>query len=85
MEVRFYTRRNCSLCDEAQIWLNELQAEIPFRLLTIDIEQTPALRSRYGEAIPVVEAGPYTLRAPFGAKRTHSRCECAIHYNLELD
>ncbi len=27
--VRLYTRTNCHLCEQAETWLDELQAEIP--------------------------------------------------------
>jgi uncharacterized membrane protein len=65
MEVRFYTRADCTLCENVLGWLDELKEEIPFQLLTIDIDKAPGLTKRYGEHTPVIEAGPYTLRAPF--------------------
>src|SRR3989304_4084894 len=37
----------------------------PHRLVEIDIESDPVLTARYGDSVPVVETGPYTLRAPF--------------------
>jgi uncharacterized membrane protein len=65
LNITFYTRENCSLCDQALIELEEIQAEIPFKLSVIDIDSDQALQKKYLELIPVVEIGPYTLKAPF--------------------
>jgi len=65
MRVNLYTKKDCELCDQARSDLAELQASLPHRLVEIDIETDPVLMARHGESVPVVEAGPYTLRAPF--------------------
>jgi uncharacterized membrane protein len=65
MRVSLYTKKDCELCDQARADLAELQGRVPHRLVEIDIESDPVLLARHGENVPVVEAGPYTLRAPF--------------------
>jgi uncharacterized membrane protein len=65
MRVTLYTKKDCELCDQARSDLAELQRSLPHRLVEIDIESDPLLLARHGESVPVVEAGPYTLRAPF--------------------
>jgi uncharacterized membrane protein len=65
IKVVLYTREGCELCDVALSQLEELQEEFPHRLLQVDIESDPALLKKYLELIPVVEIGPYTLKAPF--------------------
>ena len=65
MQVTLYSRENCELCDAAQADLEALQQEIPHKLILVDIDEDPALKEAYGEKVPVVETGPYTLEAPF--------------------
>ncbi len=66
LTVTFFSRKGCHLCDQARANLQSLQAEIPHQLVEIDIESDPSLLKAYGADIPVVEAGPYRLKAPFG-------------------
>ena len=65
MQVTLYSRQNCVLCDEAQADLEALQKEIPHTLILVDIDKDPVLQAAYGERVPVLETGPYTLEAPF--------------------
>jgi uncharacterized membrane protein len=65
LNITFYTRENCSLCDQALSELEQIKDEIPFNLSLIDIDSDQALQKKYLELIPVVEIGPYTLKAPF--------------------
>ena len=43
LEVTLYTRQNCKLCDHAISDLEEIQQEIPHKLILVDIDQDPAL------------------------------------------
>jgi len=45
--------------------LEELQAEVPHRLVEIFVEDDPALHRQYFDKVPVVEAGPYRKTFPF--------------------
>jgi uncharacterized membrane protein len=65
LNITFYTREDCGLCDQALADLEEIQEDQPFQLSVIDIESDDALRKMYLELIPVIEIGPYTLKAPF--------------------
>ncbi len=65
MRVTLYTKKDCTLCDQARADLAELQPSVPHRLVEIDIDSDPVLSARHGDSVPVVETGPYTLRAPF--------------------
>jgi uncharacterized membrane protein len=64
VKVTLFTRESCQLCDQVEQDLEALQAQIPHRLITIDIDSDPALQQKYKDSIPIVEIGPYTLRAP---------------------
>jgi len=67
--VTLYTRKDCHLCEQAKADLESLQVQYPHRLVEIDIESDPALLKKYLVEIPVVEVGPYILRAPFDKQK----------------
>jgi uncharacterized membrane protein len=64
VKVTLFRRKGCQLCDQVGEDLSSLQEQIPHRVLEIDIDSDPALQQKYGDSIPVVEIGPYTLKAP---------------------
>lgn len=68
IDVTLYTRKDCHLCDEAQAALEGLQSEVPHRLLVLDIDSDAKLLKQYGLEVPVVEVGPYRLKAPIERK-----------------
>jgi hypothetical protein len=41
---------------------------IPHRLVEVDIDTDSALRAKFGQIIPVMEVGPFSLKAPISAK-----------------
>ena len=49
-----YSKPGCHLCEEAIRVLTQLQAQTPFTLEEINIQDDPALFTEYGEQIPVV-------------------------------
>ena len=68
MEVVFFTRPGCHLCDDARVVLLAERERTPFELQEIDIETDAALVREYGLRIPVVfvdgeEAFEYTVDA----------------------
>jgi len=65
IEVTLYSRSDCHLCEEAKTDLAALQEQVPHRLKVVDIDSSPDLTERYGLEVPVVEVGPYRLKAPF--------------------
>jgi 4a-hydroxytetrahydrobiopterin dehydratase len=52
IDVTFYTRRNCSLCDKAKEAI--AASGVPVRLQEIDIDRDEHLRSRFNDDVPVV-------------------------------
>ena len=62
--VTLYARHDCHLCEVVREDLAALQAEVPHRLVEVDIGADPALLKKYLEKIPVIEVGPYRLTAP---------------------
>jgi uncharacterized membrane protein len=65
ISVTLYSRADCKLCEEAEADLIALQKTIPHKLTVIDIDSEPSFRDTYALEIPVVEAGPFKLKAPF--------------------
>jgi len=64
--VTLYMRENCPLCDKAEQYLEELQEKFPHRLILVDVEKEELLA--YLEKVPVLEIGPYQVKAPFEKK-----------------
>lgn len=52
VEVTFYTRANCPLCDKAKAAI--ATSGVAVRMTEVDIESDPALRERYTNDIPVI-------------------------------
>jgi uncharacterized membrane protein/glutaredoxin len=69
LTVTLYTRQGCHLCEQAKEDLDVLQEKFPHRLVEIDIESDPALLKKYMAEIPVIEVGPYVLKAPFDRQK----------------
>jgi uncharacterized membrane protein len=63
--VTLYTRAGCQLCQQAEEDLKALETEIPHKLAILDIDSDPSLRDTFAMEIPVVESGPFRLKAPF--------------------
>lgn len=66
LTVTLYMRQNCPLCKKAEDELNSLQKQFPHRLVLIDIEEEGI--SEFVDKIPVIEIGPYQVKAPFDKK-----------------
>lgn len=54
-EVYFYTRPQCSLCEEAKLVLELVQEEMPFLIHEVNIDENDELTEKYGLMIPVIE------------------------------
>ncbi len=63
--VTLYTRASCELCKQAEEDLKALQEVTPHQLAVLDIDSDPSIRDTFALEIPVVEAGPFRLKAPF--------------------
>ena len=55
VQIRFYTRKGCHLCEKALTVLQELQKEFKFRVRLVDIDVSPHLSGVYGQDVPVGE------------------------------
>lgn len=56
LQLKFYTKSDCPLCDEAKLILKNVQAKLPFIAVEeIDITKNLGLFSKYKLLIPVLE------------------------------
>ncbi|MBN1668402.1 MAG: DUF2085 domain-containing protein [Anaerolineales bacterium] len=85
LTVTLYTRSGCHLCETAKADLQSLQAEIPHRLVEIDIDSQPDFQRQYALEIPVIQAGPYTLKAPFDRQKLRMTLGAAQDRKAQLE
>jgi uncharacterized membrane protein/glutaredoxin len=85
LNVTLYTRKGCKLCDEVKAELNELQTQYPHRLVEVDIESDAALKANFGLEIPVVEVGPYSLKAPITRQKLQMTLGAASDRKNQLE
>ena len=56
LQLKFYTKSDCPLCDKAKIELQKIEAKLPFiSVEDIDITKNLGLFSKYKRLIPVLE------------------------------
>ena len=56
LSVKFLTRKNCHLCDDARAVLHEINAEIGLQVNEVDIDTDDELVKVWGLRVPVVLA-----------------------------
>ena len=64
LDVTFYTRPGCHLCEEAFTELQKLSHEFGLRVNVVDITTDAEAHARWWAEIPVISAGRSVLRAP---------------------
>src|SRR5688500_8150569 len=69
LTITLYTRKDCHLCEQVKADLESIQEKYPHRLVEIDIDADHALQKKFLLEIPVVEVGPYALKAPFDKQK----------------
>ena len=65
IDVTFYTRTGCRLCDEAAAELGKLGEQFPIEVSSVDIDGDPEIRERYNDTVPAIDvAGGLVSSAP---------------------
>ena len=54
LQVTFYTKAGCHLCEEARDMLDDIAAQTPFELTEIDIRSNLEIFEEYRYRIPVI-------------------------------
>jgi uncharacterized membrane protein len=62
-----------------------LQEQVPHRLMEVNVDGDRKLREVFGDAIPVIEAGPYQLKAPFNPTDIEITLRAAAQRERELE
>lgn len=55
MEIIYYGRPNCGLCEDGKRMLQLVREDVPFEIKEVNIEDDDALHKKYMLMIPVVE------------------------------
>jgi len=85
LNVTLYTRKGCKLCDEVKAELDDLQTKYPHQLAEVDIESDSALMQNFALEIPVVETGPYRLKAPITRQKLEMTIGAAFDRKNQLE
>lgn len=54
LQVVFYTKAGCHLCEHARDMLDDIASEVDYHLTEIDIRSDPAIFEQYRYRIPVL-------------------------------
>ncbi len=83
LTVTLYTRDGCTLCQKAEEELKSLKEEFTHRLVMVDIEKKNI--PEFEGKIPVLEGGPYQIKAPFDNKKIKMTLGAAQDRMAQLD
>jgi uncharacterized membrane protein/glutaredoxin len=83
--VTLYTKNDCPPCAQAKADLEALKDKYPHRLVEVDIDSDSTLQKTYGDKVPVIEAGPYKLFAPFDRQKLTMTLGAAYDRRSQLD
>ena len=64
LNVTLFMKKDHSPSAEVKAELDRLREKFPHHLIELDVEQDAVLNKKYLEQVPVIETGPYTLKAP---------------------
>lgn len=54
-KIQFYTRPNCSLCEEARLMIQLVSEDVELEIEEINIENNDQVHEKYMIRIPVIE------------------------------
>lgn len=79
--LTFYTREGCHLCDEALAVVERIRREVPFDLVTLDLDRDAdeAKRRAYDWEVPVIELDGRKI-AKLRIDEAHLRRRLAVRY-----
>ena len=85
LTITLYTRKNDPSSIEAKANLESLKEKFPHRLVEVDVDSDPVIQKSFGESVPVVEVGPYSLKSPFDKKKLMMTIGAANDRRGQLD
>lgn len=85
LTVTLFTQTDCEPCRQVRADLDSLRSKYPHQLVEIDIDTDTTLRKAYAADIPVVEVGPYVLKAPIDKQKLSMTLGAANDRRSQLD
>jgi len=85
LTVTLYFRNGDSSSVAAKQDLESLRDKYPHRLVEMDVDSDPDLQKTYGDRVPVVEVGPYSLKPPFNKQKLSMTLGAAADRRGQLD
>jgi uncharacterized membrane protein len=85
LNVTVYARKDDKSCEEVKANLKELQSQYPHRLVEVDVDSDAVLIVKYGEQVPVVEVGPYSLKSPITRQKLQMTVGAAFDRKNQLE
>lgn len=85
LNVTLFAKKDCQLCDELKADLESMQEKFPHRIAEIDIESDAAIYEKYKDAIPVIEVGPYVVKAPISKAKLQMTLGAAQDRKTQLE
>ena len=82
--VTLYSKDECPLCDDAIQDIKDLQSVVEHQLKIINIDGNQELEKKYALDIPVIEVGPYRLKAPFTAQDIEITLRAAVEREISI-
>ncbi|MFQ6051447.1 MAG: glutaredoxin family protein [Candidatus Hydrothermarchaeota archaeon] len=76
INIEFYTKKDCPLCEKAESIIEELRHVYNLDVKKVDITQNPEIYERYRQEIPVIRIhGRYTLKGVIDKKELRKKME----------
>ena len=85
LNVTLYVKKDCKPCDEAREYLVSLRSKYPHKLVEIDIASDSALEEKYTDLVPVIEAGPYSIKGPVTRQKLEMTIGAAFDRRNQLE
>lgn len=85
LHLTLYTKKGCYICEQVKEDLASLQTQYPHQLTEIDIEEHTDFHRLYALEIPVLQIGPYTLKAPIQKTDLAITLAAAAHRKNQIE
>lgn len=85
LNVTLFMKKDHSPSVEVKTELERLREKFPHQLIELDVEQDPVLMKKYFDQVPVIETGPYTLKAPITPQSLQMTLGAAFDRHNQLE
>jgi uncharacterized membrane protein len=85
LNVTLFMKKDHLPSAEVRAELDRLQEKFPHQLIELDVEQDAVLKKKYFEQVPVIETGPYTLKAPITPQSLQMTIGAAFDRHNQLE